>query len=77
MPFAQLARRTAERLGRAFEAQGRPSPWQPTAAGEPDSEPLSLEQPVCSAATRRPLGASRSAVSGQGSPRFDSSSAKD
>jgi hypothetical protein len=30
---AQLARRSAERLGRAFEAQGRPSPWQTDRSG--------------------------------------------
>ena len=42
---AQIARRSAERLGRAFQAQGRPNPGQPTAADEPDPEPLSLQQP--------------------------------
>lgn len=42
---AELARRTAQRLGRAFEAQGRPSPWQCADDSEPDPEPVSLEQP--------------------------------
>jgi Putative transposase len=42
---ADIARRTAQRLARAFEAQGRPSPWQPTETSEPDPEPVSLEQP--------------------------------
>jgi hypothetical protein len=42
---AQIARRTAQRLGRAFETQGRPSPWQAPEASEPDPEPLSVEQP--------------------------------
>ena len=37
--IARIARRTAERLGRAFEAQGRPSPWQPPDASEPDPDP--------------------------------------
>jgi Putative transposase len=31
---AEVARRTAERLARAFKAQGRPSPW-----GDPDADP--------------------------------------
>jgi hypothetical protein len=41
----QIARRTAERLGRAFETLGRPSPWQAPEASEPDPELLSVEQP--------------------------------
>ncbi|MEO8181946.1 MAG: hypothetical protein ABI895_24180, partial [Deltaproteobacteria bacterium] len=43
---AEVARRTAERLGRAFKAQGRPSPWEESCvAAESDPEPLNLEQP--------------------------------
>jgi hypothetical protein len=42
---AHIARRTAERLSRAFEARGRSSPWQAAEPSEPDPEPLSAEQP--------------------------------
>lgn len=38
---ADIARRTAQRLARAFETQGRPSPWQPAETSEPDPEPVS------------------------------------
>jgi hypothetical protein len=58
---AQIARRTAERLGRVFEAQGRPSPWQAVEASEPDPEPLSVEQPglfACYEAAARSLSVS-------------------
>jgi Putative transposase/Transposase zinc-binding domain len=42
---ADIARRTAQRLGSAFQARGRPSPWQPADHIEPHPESVSLEQP--------------------------------
>jgi hypothetical protein len=46
---ADIARRTARCLHQAFQAQGRPSPWdqEPTFAegGGAERDPLSLEQP--------------------------------
>ena len=58
---ADVARRTAERLGRAFKAQGRPSPWDEVEPSEPDPEALSLQQPglfACYEAAARGLSVS-------------------
>ena len=58
---ADVAGRTAERLGRAFKAQGRPSPWDEAEPSEPDPESLSLQQPglfACYEAAARGLSVS-------------------
>jgi hypothetical protein len=64
-----IARRTAHRLHRAFDKQGRPSPWEEHAfvdSGEAD--PFSLEEPgLFASATRRQPAESPSPVSRQGS----------